>query len=358
MPANWVQFTNSFRQKLMPGAVSSSAELAAALHDAYFEALSTSILLPSMATYIGPRSSASLKQAFVQAFKKLETFTPTLEQIKSFGLPPAQPDTSSRPDTSKEFENFMRTGGALTLNGTDVKFTYYEIENPQSPYILAEISGGITDPVMNSGRIDVKATLDKMPQSTQDALYSIITQRGTKIYDYDSIEKYYAEIKIYDGLKTAWTTLKIAELKKNVPSATSTGNDPFDDMANALIQFWSTEALTAYAQMPASFPAIIPNPGIYAPLIPGIAPLVAQWMRQSFYVGFQDTIQEPLKMIDRYSSNEKIKAIVEGIRITATTATAAGFAATFALHLLQVKMLYNGMIPPAIPVQGIVLAVV
>jgi hypothetical protein len=357
MPANWVQFVNSFRQKLMPGAVSSPKELADALHDAYFAALQTTMLLPSGAPYIGPTSSSTLQQAFEDSFEKLKNFSLTFDQIKNLGLPPAQPGASSNPDTSKEFKEFMRSAGAMTLTGTDVSFTYYELENPQSKYVLAEISD-IPEPATNANGIDVKATLDIMSPEQKDMLYSITTQRGTGVYDYASIEKYYGEVTAFGALKAAWTVLKIAELKNNIPSVTSLGNDPFDDMANALIQFWSTEALTAYAQAPASFPATIPAPGTYAPLIPGFASMVAQWMRQSYYVGLSDDIQKPLQMINQKTSNEKIKQIVEGVQIAATTAMAVGFAATFALHLLQVKMLYSGQMPPAIPVQGIVLAVV
>ena len=111
------------------------------------------------------------------------------------------------------------------------------------------------------------------------------------------------------------------------PGGKSFSGDPYMMMARVTIAYWYACIVKPFKNMPSAPPALIPAPltGIYIPIYYGSANRLANNLRRAWNTG--KSFATP------------------GTQAPASNATATAVAGTYALHLLEFKLLYLGGIP-------------
>ena len=121
---------------------------------------------------------------------------------------------------------------------------------------------------------------------------------------------------------------------------TDDGTDPWKQLAQATIAYWYSTTVRPFKASPSALPALVPQPlnGIYIPIYYGSADRLANNLRRAMHMG-QTFSQLPATQ-------------------PPALAVASALAGTYALHLLEFKLLYLGGIPvplvPYIPMPGFV----
>jgi hypothetical protein len=119
----------------------------------------------------------------------------------------------------------------------------------------------------------------------------------------------------------------------STPGGKTFSGDPYMMMARVTIAYWYACIVKPFKPTPSAPPALIPAPltGIYIPIYYGSANRLANNLRRAWNTGKSFA--------------------VPGTQAPASNATATAVAGTYALHLLEFKLLYLGGIPtPAGPV--------
>lgn len=350
---NWPSVINSLKSAFQPTndtnespTYAGSRKLGARLADEYFKMLANATTIPSMAKYIGPTSAPpTVKLTFEDAMAELTgpdyARDNPLEKRLQFKPAPSLPDPKSMPNPEEEFKAEMRRGDSskyVSIAGSTgpITFKYYEVGGEDSEMIFAEVPNlpGTSAPYDPN-------TYNLLSVDQINALANIVSYRNPGSTVRDSLKEYYDELDTWKTIKRAWTEAKVDSLRQ--VQQPQQGGDPYDKMAQSLIAWWTAQGALSFSPAPASFPATIPSPGTYNVIFPGNQVTLARGLRTSMNAGMI------FASINPKSPN---------IQDTALTIMATAFAATFALHLLEIKMLYNGALPPSIPVIGLVAAIV
>jgi hypothetical protein len=138
--------------------------------------------------------------------------------------------------------------------------------------------------------------------------------------------------------------------------------DPYEIMAKSLVLFWSvigTSSNTLFLGLGVP-PSVIPTPGLYQVVFPGLPFILAKGFKKAFNVGINPKFIPEITFLQyQINVSSAIKKIDDASKISAK-ATSAALAAVFGTHLLTLKFLYFGTIPAApspIPAPSFVFAV-
>lgn len=132
------------------------------------------------------------------------------------------------------------------------------------------------------------------------------------------------EVKKWFDSLIAWGNFLADEAKKLNNSQQGDQNDPYEIMAKGVIGYWISTITQPLSIAPPVPPCSIPTPGNYIGLFYGNQKLLADNLRRAFNTGKASKIP--------------------GLEKTAAKAVASGLAISFALHLAELKFLYNGQI--------------
>jgi len=129
--------------------------------------------------------------------------------------------------------------------------------------------------------------------------------------------------KWFDALIT-WGNSLADEAKKLNNTQQGDQNDPYEIMAKGVIGYWISTLVQPLSASPPVPPCSIPTPGVYIGLFYGNQKFLADNLRRAFNTG--KTFKIP------------------GLEKTAAQAVSNALAISFALHLAELKFLYNGQI--------------
>jgi hypothetical protein len=130
--------------------------------------------------------------------------------------------------------------------------------------------------------------------------------------------------KWFDALIT-WGNSLADEAKKLNDTQKGDQNDPYEIMAKGVIGYWISTLVQPLSASPPVPPCSIPTPGVYVGLFYGNQKFLADNLRRAFNTG------------------KSFK--IPGLEKTAARAVANALSISFALHLAELKFLYNGSIP-------------
>jgi hypothetical protein len=126
--------------------------------------------------------------------------------------------------------------------------------------------------------------------------------------------------------------------------------DPYTIMANSLVLFWSIIGIsspTLFVGPSGVPPSILPVPGIYQIIFPGIPFTVAKGLKVAFNVGANPKFTPEISFEEFQKNSDLAMKKIEGIGKLSSKATAAAIASVFATHLLSIKFIYFGSVPAA-----------
>jgi hypothetical protein len=130
--------------------------------------------------------------------------------------------------------------------------------------------------------------------------------------------------KWFDALIT-WGNSLADQAKKLNNTQQGDQDDPYEIMAKGVIGYWVSALAQPLSPAPPVPPCSIPTPGVYVGLFYGNQKFLADNLRRAFNTG--KTFKIP------------------GLEKTAARAVANALAISFAIHLAELKFLYNGSIP-------------
>jgi len=138
--------------------------------------------------------------------------------------------------------------------------------------------------------------------------------------------------------------------------------DPYEIMAKSLVLFWTTigtSSNTLFTGLGVP-PSVIPTPGLYQVVFPGLPFILTKGFKKAFNVGLNPKFIPEITFLQyQINPNSAIKKIDDAGKFSAK-ATSTALAAVFGTHLLTLKFLYFGMIPAVpspIPAPSFVFAV-
>lgn len=124
--------------------------------------------------------------------------------------------------------------------------------------------------------------------------------------------------------------------------------DPYLIMANSLVLFWSLIGIsspTLFLGPSGVPPSILPAPGIYQIIFPGIPFIIAKSLKIAFNAGTSPKFIPEIPFEEFQKNPQLANKKIEEIGKLSSKATASAIASVFASHLLTVKFLYFGSIP-------------
>ena len=299
MAANWTRFINDFSSFLQSKSSSGPEETGLKLAQFYLDAISTSQAAPMGNSFNFALTSSTLSPIFSKAFRDFFK-NPGLtfeEKLKDPKFKPSEDQFPSSPSLSenqfeKDFKQYLR-------NERKIKFVFFELDSPNSEYVL-EIS---SDP---SKLNDLFSKRGKGPRSAKEALYKL-------------------EKEIYNSLIQDYTKI-IEEESKKEDLKNKEEKDPYDDMAKAIVAFWLGSGPLVFNSLPPVLPSTEPVPGTFVIVFPGNPKTLADGIRKAFNLGIQPQFNSKTDP----QGDKSAKAISTALAIT------------FAKHLLTLKFIYNG----------------
>lgn len=297
MAANWTRFINDFSSFLQSRSSSGPEETGSKLAQFYLDAISTSQAAPMGNSFNFALTSSTLSPIFSKAFRDFFekpglTFEEKLKDPKYKPSEDQFPSTPSLSENSfeKEFKQYLREKKIT-------KFTFFELDPPNSEYVLETSS----DPNKLN---DLFSKRGSGTRSAKEAVYKLEKEA------YNSLLQKYS--------KTIEEESKKEDLKNQGEK------DPYDDMAKAIVAFWLGSGPLVFNSLPAVLPSTEPVPGTFVIVFPGNPKTLSEGIRRAFNLGIQPEFgQDP-----------------DGSKTSKAISTALAIA--FAKHLLTLKFIYNG----------------
>lgn len=301
MAANWTRFINDFSSFLQSRSSSGPEETGTKLAEFYLDAISTSQAAPLGNKFNTALTSSILKPVFAKAFQDFfdkpgKTFDQKLKDPKfkpSEDQFPSTPSTSENP-FEKEFKQYLREKKIT-------KFTFFELDPPNSEYVLETSS----DPAK---------------------LNTLYSNRGGDKKRSEKESLYKKEKEIYNALLDGYVKFLEEESKKEDLKNSGEEKDPYDDMAKAIVAFWLGSGPLVFNSTPPVLPSTEPVPGTFVIVFPGNPKNLADGIRRAFNLGIQPQFNSQTDP----EGDKSAKAISTALAIT------------FAKHLLTLKFIYNG----------------
>ena len=297
MAANWTRFINDFSSFLQSRSSSGPEETGSKLAQFYLDAISTSQAAPMGNSFNSALTSSTLSPIFSKAFRDFFekpglTFK---EKLKDPKYKPSEDQFPSSPSLSenqfeKDFKQYLR-------NKRKIKFVFFELDSPNSEYVLET-------------------------SSDQNKLNDLFSKRGSGTRPVKEAA-YKLEKEVYNSLLQEYIKT-IEEESKKEDLKNKEEKDPYDDMAKAIVAFWLGSGPLVFSSLPAVLPSTEPVPGTFSIVFPGNPKTLADGIRRAFNLGIQPEFgQDP-------DGSKTSKAISTALAIT------------FAKHLLTLKFIYNG----------------
>ena len=229
------------------------------------------------------------------------------------------------------------------------RFTY---DKKNDSNIFKNISGNelrtnlVIDEIFSSSNILINTNLDELFSGNINGfgIRSLeFLQKNSAKYDVNRINNYLASSLNRKGFSYDREAERYVELKRryvqelidseNNPPENDDINDPYIIMASGILAYWVSTLQQPFSSTPPVPPCVITAPlgGFYVPIYYGSRKRLADYLRRAFNTGkFFKTIPE---------------------RRISATAIATALAFSFAINMLEFKLIYNGGIPtPSGPV--------
>jgi hypothetical protein len=300
MAANWIKFVADVSNFLSSKSSSGPVETGDKLAGFYLQAIRTS-QTPTANFFGQTPGDQALRSAWSAVFQKLaQSSSPSVEEKKkdpAFDPEPERPI----PDFSEGSTEFDEDFRQFLRDEKRTSFLFFELSVPQSEYILE------TDP-------------------------NVISSFGLNESDR---KKYNSELEIFQSLKEEFLLLRTQQEEEEVKTNEPKEKDPYDELASAIILFWTISGPVAFQPVPPIPPATEPLPGTYQIIYPGDPWTLAKSLRKAFNLGL----------------NEKFNDDPTGI--LSANAISNALADAFSIHLASLKFIYNGTIS-GVPIVSIV----
>lgn len=168
-----------------------------------------------------------------------------------------------------------------------------------------------------------------------------------------AIEETKKEEEIQEGEKVEGSETVLNKTVEEISSflSISPEKDPYMIMANSLVLFWTVIGIsspTIFLGPSGVPPSVLPVPGLYQIIFPGIPFILGKSLKIAFNVGSNSKFIPDIPFEQFQKSPELANKKIEEIGKLSSKATASAIASVFASHLLTIKFLYFGSIP-AVP---------